>query len=36
MFAPELVEPWPGGYGVGGSSVSRLARLRRGTLSAGC
>src|SRR6516162_7640182 len=29
---PELVEPWPGGYGVGGSSVSRLARLRRGTL----
>src|SRR5215471_4394394 len=28
---PELVEPWPGGYGVGGSSVSRLARLRRGT-----
>jgi hypothetical protein len=29
---PELVEPWPGGYGVGGSSVSRLARLRRGAL----
>ena len=25
-------EPWPGGYGVGGSWVSRLARLRRGTL----